>query len=262
MLEDRLSNTYSQHNLGGYGGRSHAAQPMYPTIPTEAPSVQGGAERYHNMNGAPPQIDPYAPPQYSNYPPPQSQYTGRDRAPSNTSSTYDPRLQHNTQAPQRASSIQSYPRSPNQMQEPSYYPPSQSQNHQQYQPSPMEPPPQTPVMEDRAAAYYSQSKPQISPPQSYQQQQVNHNNYASAPSPEQSHPMLPQQQQSYPPLQHAPQHQQQHSYWQQQQTPTMQPPQNYNASYPAMNSYTQDSFPAAPNHQPQPKQVEEQLIEL
>ena len=260
MLEDRLSNTYSQHNLGGYGGRSHPAQSMYPTIPAEAPSGQGGAESYYNINGALPQIDTYAPPQsqYNNYPPPQSQYSQHDRAPSNTSSTYDQRLQHNTQAPQRASSLQSYPRSTNQMQEPSYYPPNQAQNHQPYQPSPMEPPPQTPVMEDGAAAYYNQSKPQISPSQPYPQQQANHNNYASAPSPEQSHPILPPQQQSYPPSQH----QQQHSYWQPQQTPALQPPQSYNAPYPSMNTYTQDSFPTAPNHQPQPKQVEEQLIEL
>ncbi|KAF6228218.1 hypothetical protein HO133_007948 [Letharia lupina] len=267
MLEDRLSNTYSQHSLGGYGVRSHAAQSMYPTIPTEAPSGQGGAESYYNMNGAPPQIDTYAPPQpqYSNYPPPQSQYTQRDRAPSNTSSSYDQRLQHNAQAPQRASSLQGYPRSPNQMQEPSYYPPSQPQNHQQYQPSPMEPPPQTPTTEDPAAAYYNQSQPQISPSQSYPQQQANRSNYASAPSPEQSHPSLAQQQQTYPPQQHALpplQPQQQQPYWQQQQTPAVQPSQRYNAPYPSMNAYTPDSFPAAPTHQPQPKQVEEQLIEL
>lgn len=256
MLEDRLSNTYSQHSLGGYGGRSQAAPSMYPTIPTEAPSGQSGAESYYNMNGAPTQIDSYAHPQsqYSNHPPPLSKYTQRDREPLNTSSTYDQRLQ---QAPQRASSLQSYPRSPNQLQESTYYPPSQSQKHQQYQPSPMEPPPQTPTMEDPAAAYYNQSQPQMSPPQSYPQQQVSHTNYALAPSPEQSHPSLPQQQQIYPPQQHAlppPQPQQQQPYWQQ--------PQSYNAPYPSMNAYTQDSFPAAPNHQPQPKQVEEQLIEL
>ncbi|CAD6568351.1 MAG: Vacuolar protein-sorting-associated protein 27 [Alectoria sarmentosa] len=258
MLEDRLSNTYSQHHLGGYAGRSHAPQSMYPSIPTEAPGGQGGAESYYNMNGAPPQIDTYALPQsqYSNYPPPQSQHTKRDRAPSNTSSTYDQRLQHNNQALQQASSLQSYPRSPNQMQEPSYYPPTQPQNHPQYQPSPMEPLPQTPAMEDPAVAFYNQIQPQISPPQSYPQQKANHNNYASAPSPEQSHASLPQQQHAPPPQP------QQQPYWQQQRLPPLQPPQSYNAPYPSMNAYTQDSFPAAPSHQPQPKQVEEQLIEL
>ena len=269
MLEERLSNTYSKHSLGGYGGRSHATQPMYPTIPTEVSNGQSREESYYNMNGAPPQIDSYAPPQvqYGNYPPPQSRYEQREETPSRTS-TYDPHLQHN-QAPQRATSLQSYPRSPTQMQDPSYYPPIQTQKYQQYQPSPLEPPPQTPVMEDRAVAYYNQSRPQISPPQPYQQQQADHNDYASPPSPEQSHPISPEQQQNYPPQQHVvrsqaqPPPQQPQPYWQQQQNiSTVQPSSNYRAPYPSMNAYTSESFPAAPSHQPQPKQVEEQLIEL
>lgn len=43
---------------------------MYPSIPTEPPSGQGGAESYYSMNG-PPQVEAYPIPQsqYNNYPP-------------------------------------------------------------------------------------------------------------------------------------------------------------------------------------------------
>lgn len=44
--------------------------------------------------------------------------------------------------------------------------------------------------------------------------------------------------------------------------PNVQPIPQPSLSYPTMNSYSQDLFPSAPQHQPQPKVVEESLIEL
>jgi len=131
----------------------------------------------------------------------------------------------------------------------------------------MEPLPQTPTantVQDPVAAYYNNSQPQISPPQPYQQQRLDHN-YGSAPSPEQPAQTLPQQQHSYqaPVAQQyvTPQPQQQ-PYWQQQQAAPPPQQQNHRAPYQPNITYTQDAFPAAPSHQPQPKQAEEQLIEL
>ncbi len=268
MLEDRLSSTYSQHNLGGYRSHAPPSSSIYPSIPAEPPSGQGAAESYYNMNG-PPQIDAYTAPQSqysSNYPPGQSPYAQRDRAPSITSSGYD-RSQHSAPVPQRASSLQNVHESPSQRQNGPYAAANQPQGYQQYQQLPMDPPSQTPNMhpaQDQATVYYHSNQPQISSPQPYQQQRME-NNYGSAPSPEQTPQALPQQQPTYtglnaPPTA-APQQPQQ-PYWQQPQGGLPPQQQSYTMPYPPVNSYTQDSFPMAPNHQPQPKQVEEQLIEL
>ena len=267
MLEDRLSSTYSQHNLGGYRSHAPPSSSMYPSIPTEPPSGQGGAESYYNMNG-PPQVDAYSTPQsqYNNYPPSQSPYAQRDRAPSISSSGYD-RSQHSAPVPQRASSLHNIHESPSQIQNGPYAAANQAQGYQQYQQLPMDPPSQTPTMhppQDQATAYYHSNQPQISSPQPYQQQRME-NSYGSAPSPEQTPQALPQQQPTYPglnPQQTAAPQQPQQAYWQQPQGAPPPQQQSYTAPYPAVNSYTQDSFPMAPNHQPQPKQVEEQLIEL
>ena len=241
---------------------------MYPSIPIEPPSGQGGAESYYNMNG-PPQVDAYSAPQsqYNNHPPGQSPYAQRDRAPSITSTGYD-RPQHGAPVPQRASSLHNIHGSPSQIQNSPYAAANQSQGYQQYQQLPTDPSSQTPNMhppQDQATAYYHSNQPQISSPQPYQQQRTE-NSYGSAPSPEQTPQALPQQQQpTYPglnPQQTAAPQQPQQAYWQQPQSGPPPQQQSYTAPYPAVNSYTQDSFPMAPNHQPQSKQVEEQLIEL
>lgn len=266
MLEDRLSSTYSQHNLGGYRTHAPPSSSMYPSIPAEPPSGQGGAESYYNMNG-PPQVDAFPAPQSQyNYPPGQSPYAQRDRALSITSSGYD-RSQNSAPVPQRASSLQNAHEPPSQRQNGPYGAANQPQGYQQYQQTPMDPPSQTPNMhppQDQATAYYNSNQPQISSPQSYQQQRME-NSYGSAPSPEQTPQALPQQQPSYPglnPQQIAAPQQPRQAYWQQPQGAPLPQQQSYTAPYPVVNSYTQDSFPIAPNHQPQPKQVEEQLIEL
>jgi growth factor-regulated tyrosine kinase substrate len=59
--------------------------------------------------------------------------------------------------------------------------------------------------------------------------------------------------------------QQQQLYWQQQQASVQQQfqqPRQSDVPYPSFGTYTQESFPAAPHHQPQPKAVEESLIDL
>ena len=272
MLEDRLSNTYSQHSLGGHRMNAPQQSSMYPSIPSEPSTSQGGAESYYNMNAPPPDAYPPQQNQYNNYAPAQTPYTQRDRAPSNTSSGYE-RSQHNAQAPQRAASLQQFQRSPVHRHEVPYMQSQQQQGYQsQYQPSPVEPH-QTPTpssIQDPTAAYYNTNhQPQVSPPQTYQQpQQRADHNYGSASSPEQPAQVLSQQQYhhtEYNPPQAAPPPQQQPPpYWQQPQAaPALQPQQqHYQTPYKPVNSYDQDSFPAAPSHQPQVKQAEEQLIEL
>ena len=265
MLEDRLSNTYSQHSLGGY--RSQPAQTaMYPTIPSDPSTRQGGTESYYNMTGAPRNAHSTPQYQYTEYPPSQTSYTQRERAPSNTASVYE-RSQHDAQIPQRASSLQSYPQSPASQRQDSYTYPNAAQEYQQY-PKPLtQPSPQTPVrnsLQDASAAYYnSSSQQQVSPPQPHPPQQADQS-LGSAPSPEQNYQNVAQQQPRYPglPQQIMPTPQQQQPYWQQLPPQTIPQTQIHTTPYPSAISFTQDSFPAAPNHQPQPKQVEEQLIEL
>ncbi|KAL8731722.1 MAG: hypothetical protein Q9181_004190 [Wetmoreana brouardii] len=158
--------------------------------------------------------------------------------------------------------------------------------------------PQTPLMshpDQQASSYYQGSAPDVSPPQPYMQSQQGADpSYApSLPSPERSQHVQaqPPQQQPYIPSavqQNAPLPQatpQQPSFtpsvvqrsapppqaplsqssWQQASNQTPQPahaPQQSNVSYPDMYSYTPAAFPSAPQHQPQPKLVEESLIEL
>ena len=266
MLEDRLSNTYSQHNLGSPRSHIPAQSSIYPSIPSEPPNSHGGAENYYSMNG--PSHNAYLPEiiDYSGHAPAQASYSQRERAPSNTSSGYEG-PQHTHQVPQRASSIQQYSQSPVQRQDLQYPQRQQSRAyHQQYQPNPPDAP-QIPSSKDSAAMYYNDNnhQPQVSPPQSYQSQHRADQIHGSAPSPNVS-PHVQQQQQpyytNYNTTEAAPPQQPQQLYWQQQQyaPPPQQP--KYQLAHQSVNSYNPDSFPLAPNHQPQPKQVEEQLIEL
>ncbi|KAI4259099.1 MAG: hypothetical protein LQ352_000893 [Teloschistes flavicans] len=207
--------------------------------------------------------------------------------------------QENGQDPYRAPSFQGYPQSPLQQKATAYYNENQAQTYQQGQdprtipqvtPAAHEPAPQTPHMshaDQQASSYYQPSAPDVSPSQPYiQSQHTSDANYApSLPSPAQTQHIQPQssQQQSYlpqqnPPLQHQsfpsqgvqqsagppPSHITQGN-WQQtaNQNPQLAPAvQQPNAPYPNMHSYPAAAFPSAPQHQPQPKMVEESLIEL
>jgi len=245
MLEDRLSNTYGQHNLEGYRAQpGQASSSMYPQIPSEPLSTSnGGAESYYNMNG-PSQINDYPPPrvQYNTHPSQsQSPYMPRERISSNSSNTYGlpanqpPPPPQNSHIPQRTSSMANYPRSSSRDSETQYYGPPQRQSYQAQAPS-----------HDPATSYYTNtSNPEVSPPQPYPEQ-----------------PSAPQQgyQQNFQinkPAQSAPPQQ---PYWQQQGVPSPQAQQPQ--SYAYSSNYTQESFPAAPQHQPQSKVAEEALIEL
>ena len=289
MLEDRLSNTYSQHSFGGYSQPAPQGPPsMYPQISSEPPKGPGGAENYYNMHAAPP-VDGYgAPPQVQqpSYPPSQAPYSHmeRERAASNSSSNqgYQRQFPQHSVPPQRTTSMASYSEPALQNGDISYYSPKQTQPQQPYQQYPpaqsqAQPSVQTPTItpqQESSNSYYNgqaqsqPSHPDVSPPQDYatqyqpppQQQpqygeqqlpphqQPQYQQSYQAPTPKQQSQALPPQQQSYYPQQQvAP-------------PPQQQPPRTYGYQQPL--SYTQDSFPTAPQHQPQPPKEEPALIEL
>lgn len=125
-----------------------------------------------------------------------------------------------------------------------------------------QPPPQSPYQQ-----YPSQVSAQIYPqqqqppsPQMYQHQAPPGQQYAQQQP--QAYPQAPQQQVMPEPQVQAPQKAPQ---YQQQPPPQQQPPQSH-VPYPTFGGYTQDQFPAAPQHalpqQQKPVAVEESLIEL
>lgn len=167
---------------------------------------------------------------------------------------------------------------------------NQYQSFQQQEDPSMQPQTRTPSMPpvqsptnppsgDSAAAYYLNSNEQVLYPQR-QASQISDRNFSTlAPSPEQPHPDSLRQSQPAPQQQLPPSNTQQsqlpqtpQSSWPQQQPYQYQSPQQTvlpaqsdpqtGFGYPSMNSYTPNSFPSAPQHQPQPKVVEESLIEL
>jgi len=78
MLEERLSNTYSQHTIGGYNlPPQRPASTMYPSISSNVPSGAGTAESFYTGNS---QQEAYGRPQstYAYGAPPQ-QYQQYDR---------------------------------------------------------------------------------------------------------------------------------------------------------------------------------------
>ncbi|KAJ8062871.1 hypothetical protein OCU04_008125 [Sclerotinia nivalis] len=280
MLEERLSNTYNQHSIGGYNLPQQGATPnMYPSIPSNAPNGSGGAESFYTGNS---QRDPYAHPQSTySYPPGQQQHPVYNKRASVSDINY-PTLDQRTEnfaqqqghqiqrqhtgnwqnsdlAPQY--STQSTPYSPQQQ----HQPPVQAQAPTGV---PSQPPtnfvPLEPINNTSAdpniKPYYGTTvsqQPQPAPDQSnsqYPAQSPPH--YPHAPSPQQfTHQPSNPQEPSYPPSQQQP------SYWQtQQQAPT--PQQSWPTPVSNYNGYSQESFPSAPQHVPQAKVVEESLIDL
>ena len=289
MLEDRLSSTYSQHNLGAYRSQSIPQAPnMYPHIPSEPPNGQStGVESYYNMNAPPSHSNGYVVPpqsQYAGHALPQSPYHERERAPSNTSSNQHFGYNQQSQVPQQTSmlhrtpSMAAYGQAPSQSIDSSYVPPAQvhahPQSYQQYsQPPQVQALSRTPTIssqQDPAASFHVQrSQPtnqevsplqqQVYPPQqesSYPPQQVGPptTGYADQVSQLQTQPQPNTHQQQAPPQQ---------GYWSSQAPSAAQtvqrPPESYShPQYP----YTADNFPSAPQHQPQTVAKEEALIEL
>ncbi|KAI9759357.1 MAG: Vacuolar protein-sorting-associated protein 27 [Chaenotheca gracillima] len=272
MLEERLSSTYSQHSIGGYPApqrAQHKSSNMYPSIPSTYQPTSG-AESYYtggNPSDVPePQSGPSA---YQGYPNQQPYHV-----PSAGPSAYDQGIPNGQQyqqqaqfSPQRAPSSQPNPVSPNQSQRVMARSDSFAQT-----PGPAYQ--QTPSA-DPAASFYTGNQPPSQGATPYAgPQEPRTDTYPGLP--QQSPRMYqqdvyrqePAQQQYQPPHQAgAPQPQAQaqaQPYWQHPQASSAAQWQAPPAakSNDAYGGYTQDSFPAAPQHQPQQPAVEESLIEL
>jgi hepatocyte growth factor-regulated tyrosine kinase substrate len=270
MLEERLSNTYSQrsNSYSGYGVPS--SQPsarqsnMYPPIATQSgpPTSHTGAENYYFGNAP---LDSYAPAPNVNQPYQQS-YTNHE-APSSPYSRYS--------SQQQAQPSQSQPSYPSNEQQ------SWHQHQLQQPPSPQmysHPPPAT--SQQLPSQQYTPQQTPVSPPQQQQQQQTPYQTHQSPQSPYQQHqsqpqpPVQPQQpSQTQPQPQSHPHQSQQQAPTQSQSEPHSQLQSQSNIAYPSFSTYTKDQFPAAPQHQPmpvaqqppaqaKPVAVEESLIDL
>ncbi|EPE25271.1 ENTH/VHS [Glarea lozoyensis ATCC 20868] len=302
MLEKRLTDTYSQHTIGGYARPSaRPTSTMYPTLNSNPPpmGISGGAESYYTGNapsesyGRPQSTYSYASPaqQYSAAPrdahqnpgfaPPTQQQTSYSHHPpqpitsqpshpqrtaswqaSNSSSA--PYASHQTTyAPENVSDHQTTQFTNAPSQTPSNYPPTA--------------PAITPSADPNAAFYYDNNAHQAPPQQMLADSTLPQHPHAQ--SPQQYHkvaaqPQVSQQYEQAPPnpqqqtSQPNPQASQQPAQHQQQQQPPQywQPQQNQQswAPQPTSNAgYTNDSFPSAPHHAlQQPQLVEESLIEL
>lgn len=281
MLEERLSDTYNQHSIGGYNlPPQRPASTMYPSLASTA--VPGTAENYYTGN----QQEPYARPQ-STYSYPPQQYQQYDNRASAISSGYpdqrsDPYNQYASQSPMQPQrtgslgpdpSVQYAPQAAPLMHAPSQPPlldgplaplasPSADPNAAFYYGNPA---PAQPSSEPTQPQYPAAQSPQqyqttiqqpVSPVQSIRQPQQNQQHFAAS---QQATSQPPPQPQQYVPPQQAAPVSQQAPYWQQSAAP--QPWQNPGQTY---SGYTQESFPSAPQHviQPQKVMVEESLIDL
>ncbi|OBT48794.1 hypothetical protein VE00_00555 [Pseudogymnoascus sp. WSF 3629] len=289
MLEDRLSNTYSQHSLGGYNIPPQQRQNAYPSIPSNLPEGPGGAESFYTGQAPAQTASPYGagPPQ---------QYGGYDKMHTAAPGKYPGLEQQRESYPQRAqpqrtgswqganSATGPYAQqqqngapgfapgqAPHDLKpsEPAMSPPTDpnaafyygSQQPGQSNEAPSQPQaPQGPS--DPNQSYYASPQHQhaIPDPNMYTSPQrgpsdPNQTQYSSAPPQSQQAPHAQQTQPSQTPYQQP--------YWQSQQQNTA-PPQAWQEPSPAASGYTQSAFPSAPQHAPQTKAaaVEEPLIEF
>ncbi|KAL5347723.1 Vacuolar protein-sorting-associated protein 27 [Pseudogymnoascus australis] len=269
MLEDRLSNTYSQHSLGGYNLPHQQQQNAYPSIPYNLPEGPEGAESFYtgSWQGANSVAGPYAQQQQSEAPgfapgqaPPDHQPSEPTMSPpTDPNAAFYYGSNHQGEIPQQQgrpneAPLQSQapqgPSNPNQ----SYYASPQHQHaipdpnmYTSPQRGPSDPnqyssvPPQS--QQGLADQNRGQNAPVQSPPA-----------HISHPSNQQVPPQAQQAQPSQAPYQQP--------YWQSQQQNTA-PPQAWQEPPPAASGYTQSSFPSAPQHAPQKAAaVEEPLIEF
>lgn len=285
MLEERLSNTYSQHTIGGYNVPPPQRQSagIYPSVS----SNPGAAENFYTN----PQRESFGRPQSTyNYGPPQ-QYATFDKRASVANPGYpglDQRQENYNLPPTQSQGTAGWPTTnaaPTQYVPPAQAYPIENNQHQGSTPGlvPSQPPSSyvpsepnlTPSADPNAVFYYGNAPQNQPPAPMLHQGPPDQGQYPPMQSPQQIHQAVavhqsPQQftrQPSFSQQQNIPQNMpqqppQQQPYWQgQPQNPVpqqnWQPPQAY-------GSYTQDSFPSAPHHAPQPKPVavEESLIEL
>ncbi|KAI0839876.1 VHS domain-containing protein [Hypoxylon sp. FL0890] len=279
MLEERLSKAYSQHSIGGYNLPTAGQQAgPYPSMESTTARTLGSAENFYTGEPLPdPSRTPVGHPYLQHVQQgPQPQFAGYDKR---TSVSIPPSGQYPHHAVQRSDSWQNQqgPSAPVQ------YPSQANFTSSENPPQPghaSHPSPQTPLNRgpeaagtstaDPNTAYYynnlqpnnDRSTPSIpaeGAPSPYPnlQHNLNYTGQSVPPTPA-SAPAQPSQsrQQYQPPVQ-----QTQQPYWQQQQQ-AEQTPQLYQTSGAGYSRYTQDSFPAAPQHTPQQPVVEESLIDL
>ncbi|KAL5318994.1 hypothetical protein ACEPPN_014062 [Leptodophora sp. 'Broadleaf-Isolate-01'] len=232
----------------------------------------GQEQRQEGYGQYPPQQQPVQPQRTGSWQPSDPSTTYASQQPSYPPDSAPPQQAPPTNAPpQTPMSVPSQPPT-------SYAPPTNAppQTPMSYGPSE---PAVSPAADPNAAFYYNtpgQAPPQQAPEQQqpqYAQPQQSPQQYQStvqqpvSPLQATRQPQKPQEQYAPPPQQQAPQQYapppqqpQQAPYWQaQQQAPAQQKP--WQPAGPTYGGYTQDSFPSAPHHAPQPK-VEEALIEL
>ena len=278
MLEDRLSNTYSQHSVGTYARPQRLySRPanMYPALGSGAQESTGAVESYYTGNEA---VSPQGPMVTSSVTRAADYGTGAVQAGSQSpmpyvldravpGSGYGPtpkqersHQQSNGYQAQPVSTVQAYPQS---HQVPPEYGPSDHRRAGNDLPQPSQAIlPQPPTGDLDASFYYNNSQnapgPVASSPRQTQRQEAPTPQRASSyqqydqPAPQAySHPANTYQ--AVPPPQPAA-----------GPAPRLSQPQPTSSTlqYPSLGGYTQDSFPSAPHHQPQPQAVEESLIEL
>ncbi|CAJ2505202.1 Uu.00g125960.m01.CDS01 [Anthostomella pinea] len=284
MLEERLSKTYSQHNMGGYD----VAAPRQPTGSYPLISTAGGgltsADNFY-MAGHESRPGPSSAGQ--DYPrhaqrTPQPQYAGYGKRASVAMPMSGQYTQHAVQS--NDSWQKQAPSAPPQ------YPSQANYATSEHAPAPThisQPSPRTPhnrahesvgasSADPSAAFYYSSTSagdrhtpgvPAEAAPSPYPTlqsarydgQSVSHTPGSVAVQSSQP-PHIPQQYQ--PSGQPTPQ-----TYWRQQQPPQQQqhtdsPAPAYQMGGPAYPGFTKESFPSAPQHAPQQPVVEESLIDL
>ncbi|TAQ87079.1 hypothetical protein B7494_g4601 [Chlorociboria aeruginascens] len=284
MLEERLSNTYNQHGIGGYNIPPRGpTSSIYPSIPTNIPNSPAGAENFYTGHA---HSESFGRPQSTYYAPPQQKYSQYNKRASIANPSYSQRSEHFAQLPpgqthvppsqpQRTGSWQAIDASTPYNPQPTPYPQEASNQlhggpavNTATQPGsnfvPSEPV-ATPSSDPAAAFYYNDTALPGQAPTTQQVPEPNQPQYSTMQSPQQYQSTTTQvtspQQFTHQPTKiqehHAPP--QQAPYWQAQQ---QNPPPQWQAPSSTYNGYTQDSFPSAPHHAPQPKVVEESLIDL
>jgi growth factor-regulated tyrosine kinase substrate len=276
MLEERLSNTYSQAGAmyGLPASTQRPASSLYPSIQSGASAGPAG-ENYYSSNAAPQSYygsEYQAPPQqqYAQRAPPQAYAPPSDPYPQ-PQQPYPNLSSHNTgAAPQQGPSSVSYQQSP-QLQ--------RQVSHQQYPPQQSYPPqaPPSTVSDAESASFYYGDSAAAPPSQAPIQRTQSFTSQPQQPqqSPEMYNQAPPQQPPISPPTQPAAwqnpsypqqlQAQPQQQHWQQQTQAPHQTPQNatWQPAPFASGGYGPESFPAAPQGVVEKREaVDEPLIDL
>ncbi len=179
MLEERLSNTYSQHSLGGYN-LPQTQQNVYPSISANIPNAPGDAESFYTGNGPSQLAQAPAYDQYGAAPSAYSRPTPRHHAGYGQGSSLAQR--HENNAPYQLYRTASWQNT--ESNGPSYARQTQTESSGYAPPQPQHFNPSEPSMtpsSDPNAAFYYNNEAVSQPPQQYQHDQ-GHNGQPSGPS--------------------------------------------------------------------------------